>query len=190
MWASLAVAVAVAAGAVTPTVEIAPGVNMPVVNLGGVATRPSNYSAFLALGGVGLDTAYTYTTQPAVGQAIRDSGLSRDKIFVTTKIPCCPIFRQWKNPQCNGVTPSNASHIIDDNLQQMGIEYTDLLLLHWMCESWENTVLTYRAMEAALAAGKTKAIGWCLAPPSTRQPGHVGLRAVVGVHVGTRGARA
>jgi hypothetical protein len=45
-----------------------------------VASRPSNYTAFLAMGGVGLDTAYTYTTQPAVGEAIRASGLSRDKV--------------------------------------------------------------------------------------------------------------
>jgi hypothetical protein len=45
-----------------------------------VASRPSNYTAFLAMGGVGLDTAYTYTTQPAVGEAIRASGLPRDKV--------------------------------------------------------------------------------------------------------------
>lgn len=45
-----------------------------------VASRPSNYSAFLAMGGVGLDTAYTYTTQPAIGEAIRASGLARDKV--------------------------------------------------------------------------------------------------------------
>eukprot|EP00037_Helgoeca_nana_P031977 m.411519 g.411519 ORF g.411519 m.411519 type:complete len:298 (-) comp28678_c0_seq1:22-915(-) len=154
-----AVAVGLAMAGITPTVQIAPGVMMPVVNLGGVATRPSNYSAFLEVGGVGLDTAYTYTTQPAVGKAVKDSKLPRDQIFITTKIPCCPIFTPWSNPQCDGVTPTNATQIIEDNLQQMGLEYVDLILLHWMCDTFENTMLTYQALEAALAAGKTRAIG-------------------------------
>jgi diketogulonate reductase-like aldo/keto reductase len=66
--------------------EIAPGVFMPTVNLGGVTSKPSNYSAFLAMGGVGLDTALTYgvATQTSVGAAIKSSGLPRNKIFVTT----------------------------------------------------------------------------------------------------------
>ena len=83
--------------------EIAPGVVMPSVNLGGVSSRPSNYSAFLAMGGVGLgervcftfdpltanyppDTALAYgkATQASVGDAIKQSGLPRRKIFLTT----------------------------------------------------------------------------------------------------------
>ena len=66
--------------------EIAPGVVMPTVNLGGVTSKPSNYSAFLAMGGVGLDTALTYgeAVQTSVGDAIKKSGLPRSKIFVTT----------------------------------------------------------------------------------------------------------
>ena len=50
------------------------------------------FSAFLELGGRGLDTALTYgvPTQTSVGEAVRASGLKREEIFVTTKIPCCP----------------------------------------------------------------------------------------------------
>ena len=52
-------------------------------------------SAFLELGGRGLDTALTYgvPTQTSVGEAVRASGLKREEIFVTTKIPCCPKAR-------------------------------------------------------------------------------------------------
>ena len=87
---------------VQKTVEIAPGVFMPTVNCGGVESKPSNYSAFLALGGRGLDTALTYgaPTQESVGEAIAASGLPREQIFVTTKIPCCPQALVGK--MCNG----------------------------------------------------------------------------------------
>ena len=47
-------------GAIPKTVEIAPGVRMPFVNLGGVHSHPSNYTAWLELGGTGLDTALMY----------------------------------------------------------------------------------------------------------------------------------
>ena len=65
---------------------------MPVVNLGGVHSSPSNYSLWLEIGGHGLDTARMYgdDVQEQVGAAVAASTLDRSEIFVTTKIPCCP----------------------------------------------------------------------------------------------------
>ena len=80
------------------TVEIAPGVNMPYINLGGVHSHPSNYSAWLELGGVGLDSALMYgdDVQVQVGSAAKASGIERKKLFITSKVPCCPApFTKW-----------------------------------------------------------------------------------------------
>ena len=71
-----------------PSVSIANGVHLPYVSIGGAFTNPSNYSAFLALGGRAIDTALTYgdTTQQHVADAVRTSGVVRHDIFITTKV--------------------------------------------------------------------------------------------------------
>eukprot|EP00041_Stephanoeca_diplocostata_P000711 m.16338 g.16338 ORF g.16338 m.16338 type:complete len:306 (+) comp10954_c0_seq2:66-983(+) len=163
MAATVATATVSAASDPLPKrVEIAPGVFMPVVNLGGVQERPSNYSAFLTVGGEGLDTALSYgpETQEQVGRAFRNSGISRDKVFITTKIPCCPMFDAWKNPYCpSGASPANASGWINTTIDLLGVEYVDLMLLHWGCNSLDNTLATYNVLESLLASGRAKAIG-------------------------------
>lgn len=149
----------VLSAAASPNVtEIAPGVFMPFINLGGVASRPSNYSLWLDLGGRGLDSALSYgvDVQNAVGVAIKNSGLSRHALFVTSKIPCCP------SPYCDIYFPgwnSTADEAIDNDLKQIAVAQLDLILLHWPCPSVQDTVVAYRALEAALKAGKTRAIG-------------------------------
>ena len=71
---------------------------MPLINLGGIETAgfQSNFSAWFGLGGRGVDTALMYgdAVQAQVGAAVRaavKSGIPRSDIFVTTKIPCCPM---------------------------------------------------------------------------------------------------
>ena len=68
-----------------------PGLFMPYVNLGGVHSHPSNYSAWLAHGGA-ASTRHDVRddVQLPVGDAIKKSGIPREKIFLTTKVPCCP----------------------------------------------------------------------------------------------------
>lgn len=144
------------------TVEIAPGVSMPLLMLGGVADRMSNHRLWLELGGRGIDTAYIYgaEVQHEVGQAIATSGIPRDQIFLSTKIPCCrnpnfDIFGEFRFCE-PWVTPEEA---IEANFAQLGVEYLDLLLLHWPCSRFEGTVAAYQAMEKLQAAGKVRAIG-------------------------------
>ena len=157
----LALVSATALCALPKNIRLSNGVEFPVVNLGGVSSRPSNYSAWLKLGGSGLDTALTYgtPTQESVGNAVRRSDLPRKDVFITTKIPCCPMFSAWHNSGCSGVTPANASAFIDQDLRELQVAEVDLLLLHWPCDTWEDTMQTYRAMEAAFTAGKARAIG-------------------------------
>jgi diketogulonate reductase-like aldo/keto reductase len=130
------------------THEIAPGVFMPYVNCGGVSSMPSNYSAFLELGGRGLDTALTYgvPTQTSVGEAVRASGLKREEIFVTTKIPCCP--QAMVGSMCDAPYNGSVAEDVKADLKQLGLDYVDLMLLHWGCESMDETVKVYQQMES------------------------------------------
>jgi len=150
----LAVAAVLCAASVNST-EIAPGVMMPFINLG--ASRPSNVTLWLEVGGTGIDTALTYgeEVQNSVRDAVSNSSLPRHQIFVTTKIPCCPPVVPL--PFCD-VAHDPATDIQTD-LTQLGVDYVDLMLLHWPCATMEETVAAYKEMEMMVARGTARAIG-------------------------------
>lgn len=129
-----------------PTKEIAPGVNMPVISIGDGGQETSQAfaitSSWLELGGRGIDTAYSYRNQPKVAQAIADSGVNRKDIFITTKVPGC----------------SNVESYIQEDLQQLGTEYIDLLLIHFPPRSG-GCASAWATLEDYHAKGTLKAIG-------------------------------
>lgn len=90
-----------------------------------------------------IDTAEYYRNEKEVGQAVRESGIPRDEIFVTTKMP----------PQASY---EEAAKRIDESLAALDIDYIDLMLIHW---PGRNNVDTYRALEDAQKAGKVRSIG-------------------------------
>merc|ERR1719271_78680 len=148
------------AAAPAPTVEIAPGVHMPMVNLG-----IGNVSGWAALGGRGYDTALTYgDAQVVTGAAVRAAlaaGFPREELFVTTKIPCCPAIADhpknfnvgvWKK-FCEDKSYSvDATAAMDADLQRLGLDYADLTLLHWPCETPAQSAVFYQGLEAARKA--------------------------------------
>ena len=75
-----------------------------------------------------IDTAEYYHNEKEVGQAVRESGIPRNEIFVTTKMP----------PQANY---QEAAKRIDESLAALDIDYIDLMLIHW---PGRNNVETYR----------------------------------------------
>lgn len=90
-----------------------------------------------------IDTAEYYHNEKEVGQAVRESGIPRNEIFVTTKMP----------PQANY---QEAAKRVDESLAVLDIDYIDLMLIHW---PGRNNVETYRALEDAQKAGKVRSIG-------------------------------
>ncbi|CAK0842222.1 unnamed protein product [Prorocentrum cordatum] len=102
-----------------PTAEVAPGVSMPVMSIGtgGLESRAATeiVSNWLSLGGEGIDTAKVYRDQDVVAKAIKDAGVDRKKLFITSKVPGC------MNVRAN----------VEDDLQQLGTDYIDLLLIHF-----------------------------------------------------------
>ena len=105
-----------------------------------------------------MDTALTYgtATQESVGAAIKASGLDRKDVFLTTKVPCCPQAMVGK--MCTDYTGSIADDVAQD-LKEIGVDYVDLMLLHWSCDTMEQTISQYKQLQGLVAAGKARAIG-------------------------------
>lgn len=100
-----------------------------------------------------LDTATFYGNEVEVGRAIRESGVPREQLFITSKV--------WKSER--GYEKTKASFL--KTLEDMGLEYLDLYLIHWPAsssqyEDWEEINLgSWKAMIEFYKEGKIKAIG-------------------------------
>ena len=125
------------------------GVRMPQFGLGvysipaGDVTYNSVKTA-LECGYRHIDTAHAYQNEASVGKAIKDSGISRDSIWVTSKL--------WPNEYGEGKTLK----AIDRMLGRLGLEYVDLVYFH---QSIGDYVGGWKEMEKALEMGKVRAIG-------------------------------
>jgi methylglyoxal/glyoxal reductase len=100
-----------------------------------------------------IDTASVYENEVGVGKAINNCDISREDIFVTTKL--------WNTDQGY----ENTLKAIDTSLQKLGLTYVDLYLIHWPSASEDRFKTinkreeTWKAMEEILESGKAKSIG-------------------------------
>lgn len=101
----------------------------------------------LELGYRHLDTAAMYQNEETVGKAIRESGIPREEIFVTTKL----------HPDDQGY--ESCFTAFDISLKKLGLSYVDLYMIHWPGK--DRYVETWRAMEELKASGKVRSIGVC-----------------------------
>lgn len=123
---------------------------MPIIGLGTFRTKDeSAYKAVkkaLELGYRHIDTAMIYGNEEEVGRAIKDSGIKREDLFITTKL--------WNTDQGYESTLK----AFDQSLKNLGLDYVDLYLIHWF-KGYDNALETYRAFEKLYEEGKVKAIG-------------------------------
>lgn len=94
-----------------------------------------------------IDTAAAYENERGVGQAIRDSGLPRSEVFVTTKI--------WNDDIRKG--RDGVLEACHDSLERLGLSHVDLLLLHWPIVGKDREA--WKAMEQLYHEGKARSIG-------------------------------
>ncbi|WP_326555259.1 aldo/keto reductase [Micromonospora sp. NBC_01813] len=129
-------------------VTLVPGVEMPMLGFGTwQATGEAGYRAVRAALDAGyrhLDTATMYGNEAQVGAAIKDSGLARQDIFVTTKLP----------PERVG----QEARTLAESLAALGTDYVDLWLIHWPPGAGAG-VPTWREFIAQRDAGAARAIG-------------------------------
>ena len=100
-----------------------------------------------------IDTAAAYGNEESVGKGIKESGINRYDLFVTTKL--------WNDKHGYQET----IQAIDESLEKLGLDYLDLYLIHWpnpkaVRDHWaELNAESWRAMEDQYKAGKLRAIG-------------------------------
>lgn len=128
------------------------GTTMPALGLGVFLSPPEETAravrVALETGYRLIDTAAAYMNERNVGQGIRESGVPREDVFVTTKA--------WVSQYGEEATLRG----FDASLDRLGLDYLDLYLLHWpLPDSFHTTVGAYRAAERLLAEGRVKAIG-------------------------------
>jgi len=129
-----------------PTVRLSSGYDMPILGLGTYSLHgdvcKNSVKAALASGFRKFDTASVYGNEEEIGEAIRESNVPREEIFVTTKL--------YPNQF------ANAEAAIEECLEKLNIGYIDLMLLH---HPGTNDVAAYKAMERAVEEGKIRSLG-------------------------------
>lgn len=94
-----------------------------------------------------IDTASVYGNEKGVGQAIVDSGLAREEVFVTSKL--------WNDEQ--GYDESLRA--FDSSMDKLGLDYLDLYLIHWPNPDQQKYVDSWKALEKLYSDGRVRAIG-------------------------------
>jgi 2,5-diketo-D-gluconate reductase A len=134
-----------------PNIRLNNGVEIPqfgsgVFQVPPAETKQAVLQAFDA-GYRHIDSAQMYQNEEGVGQAVADSGLSRDEIFVTTKL----------NNGGHGYESAIAA--LDESLRKLRLDHVDLFLIHWPLPHLDKYVDTWKGFEKLLADGKARSIG-------------------------------
>ena len=121
------------------------GLECPVIGIGTFLLAPADAQnsvrEALKMGYRLIDTANAYVNERAVGRGMRESGVPREEIFLSTKL--------WASEYEN-------ENAVEETLERLGVEYVDLLYIHQPAGNW---LAGYRQLEKAYRDGKAKAIG-------------------------------
>jgi 2,5-diketo-D-gluconate reductase A len=143
-----------------PNIRLNNGVEIPQFGFGVFQIPPAETAGAVreafAAGYRHIDTAQMYGNEEGVGEAIKDSDLSRDEVFVTTKL----------NNDAHGY--NSAISALDESLKKLRLDYVDLYLIHWPLPHQDRYVETWKGFEKLLADGRARSIG-----VSNFQPAHL-----------------
>ena len=132
--------------------QLSNGVKIPIIGFGTYKLQNENDEACnivkeaINAGYRSIDTASFYNNEEGVGKGIRESGVPREELFVTTKV--------WVDD--DGY--ENTIKAFNKSLEKLGLDYIDLYLVHWPTE---NIKETWRAIENLYREKKVRAIGVC-----------------------------
>ncbi len=127
------------------TIKLNNGITCPVIGIGTFMLAPKDAQnstrEALKMGYSLVDTANAYVNERAVGRGVKESGLRREKVFISTKL--------WPSEYEN-------DNAVDETLERLGVDYVDLLYIHQPAGNW---LAGYRQLERAYKDGKAKSIG-------------------------------
>jgi 2,5-diketo-D-gluconate reductase A len=143
-----------------PTISLNNGVQIPQLGFGVFQIKPEETvkatTSALEIGYRHIDTAQMYGNERQVGIAVRESGIPREEVFVTSKL------------NNNRLERDDILRSFDTSLSELGFDYLDLFLIHWPLPAVADYVARWKAMEEIYAGGRVKAIG-----VSNFQPNHL-----------------
>lgn len=135
----------------TPTIDLLHGATMPQLGLGTGPLRGEEATATVAtaidLGYRLIDTAFNYQNEGQVGLGLKASGVAREDVFITTKF----------NRESHSVV--GAHKAFADSARRLGVDYIDLLMIHWPNPADDNYVDAWRGLIELLDKGDVRAIG-------------------------------
>ncbi len=127
------------------TIKLNNGITCPVIGIGTFMLAPKDAQnstrEALKMGYSLVDTANAYVNERAVGRGVKESGLRREEVFISTKL--------WPSEYEN-------DNAVDETLERLGVDYVDLLYIHQPAGNW---LAGYRQLERAYKDGKAKSIG-------------------------------
>jgi 2,5-diketo-D-gluconate reductase A len=136
-----------------PSIELNDGTSIPQLGFGVYQVVPDETAAAvktaLDIGYRHIDTAEMYQNEQGVGQGIRDTGVDRADVYVTSKLN-------------NGLhKPDDARRAFDGTLQALGFDYVDLFLVHWPLPTLYDGdfVSTWQTLEEFKKDGRARSIG-------------------------------
>lgn len=134
-----------------PTLPLNNGTSIPQLGLGTSPLDDTDVERVIIeaveIGYRHVDTAAKYGNEVGVGRGLRNSGIARGDVFVTTKL----------DGPYQGDDRAIAG--LEASLERLGLEYVDLLLIHWPLPARGEFVSTWRTFEKLAADGKARAIG-------------------------------
>lgn len=137
--------------ALSPVIELNDGHRIPQIGLGTWPLDDQQVAAAVVqaveAGYRHIDTAVKYGNEAGVGNGVRSSGLDRTDIFVTTKL----------DGEFQGQDRAVAG--LEGSLKRLGLDYVDLLLIHWPLPRRDEFISTWKTFERLQADGKVKSIG-------------------------------
>jgi len=143
-----------------PTIRLNNGIDIPQLGFGVFQIKPADTvkatTTALEIGYRHIDTAQMYGNEKEVGQAVREFGIDRGEVFVTSKV------------NNNRLERDDMLRSFDQSLTDLGFDYLDLFLIHWPLPGVSDYVKRWTVMEEIYASGRAKAVG-----VSNFQPAHL-----------------
>jgi len=133
------------------TITLNDGVKMPQLGLGVFKVSDEEVKTAvekaLEAGYRAFDTAAYYCNEESLGEMLRNSGIPREELFITSKV--------WNGDQGYEKTIK----AFEQSLANLGMDYIDLYLVHWPCPDFDLYIETFKALEQMQKEGKVKSIG-------------------------------
>jgi 2,5-diketo-D-gluconate reductase A len=134
-----------------PYLDLGDGHRIPQLGFGVFQVPPEDTAEIvrhaLKTGYRSIDTAAAYENEAGVGEALSESGLQREEVFITTKL--------WNSDQGH----DSALRAFERSLERLGLEYVDLYLIHWPAPDKGKYVETWQAFTELRSEGRARSIG-------------------------------